>query len=78
MFGAILRLINILDSFPEFEGEQILNPRQVQDYKSYYLDVYEEFRRRAQGDKESIADDVVFEIELAKQVEASPDSMTSG
>lgn len=73
LFGAILRLINLLDSFPEFEGQEILNPRQVQDYKSYYLDLYEEFRRRSQGDKESIAEDVVFEIVLAKQVEVNVD-----
>ncbi|VEI13286.1 type I restriction endonuclease subunit R [Trueperella bialowiezensis] len=73
LFGAILRLINILDSFPEFAGSQLLDPRQIQDYKSHYLDLYDEFRRRSQGDKESIADDVVFEIELAKQVEVNVD-----
>ncbi|MDP9806314.1 type I site-specific restriction-modification system R (restriction) subunit [Trueperella bonasi] len=73
MFGAILRLINILDSFPEFEGAQLLSPRQVQDYEGLYINLYELFRERARADKESIADDVVFEIELIKQVEVNVD-----
>jgi type I restriction enzyme R subunit len=73
LFGQILRLQNILASFDEFAGDQLLSQRQGQDYRSVYLDLHAEFRKAQQGDKESIIDDVVFEIELIKQVEINVD-----
>ncbi|UXA07600.1 type I restriction endonuclease subunit R [Mycobacterium sp. SMC-2] len=73
LFGQILRLENILTSFDEFAGNEILTQRQSQDYRSVYLDLYAEFRKDADADKESIIDDVVFEIELIKQVEINVD-----
>lgn len=73
LFGAILRLQNILTSFDEFEGSEILNDRQAQDYRSIYLDLYAEFRKEKKADKELINDDIVFEIELIKQVEINVD-----
>ncbi|WP_396659307.1 type I restriction endonuclease subunit R [Microbacterium sp.] len=73
LFGAILRLHNILTSFDEFTGNAILTDRQGQDYRSVYLDLYAEFRKDKEADKEQINDDVVFEIELIKQVEINVD-----
>ncbi|WP_372466603.1 type I restriction endonuclease subunit R [Microbacterium maritypicum] len=73
LFGAILRLQNILTSFDDFEGQDPLSERQAQDYRSLYLDFYAEFRRDRDSDKELINDDVVFEIELIKQVEINVD-----
>ena len=73
LFGAILRLQNILTSFDEFEGNEMLTERQNQDYRSVYLDLYAEFRKDTTPEKESIVDDVVFEIELIKQVEINVD-----
>ncbi|MCE5203082.1 MAG: type I restriction endonuclease subunit R, partial [Actinomycetia bacterium] len=73
LFGAVLRLQNILTSFDDFAGNEILTERQSQDYRSVYLDLYAEFRRMADADKESINDDLVFEIELIKQVEINVD-----
>ena len=73
LFGAILRLQNILASFDEFAGDEILTERQGQDYRSVYLDLYAEFRNNKDADKEQINDDVVFEIELIKQVEINVD-----
>lgn len=73
LFGQILRLQNVLTSFDEFGGNEILTERQSQDYRSVYLDLYAEFRKDADADKESIIDDVVFEIELIKQVEINVD-----
>jgi type I restriction enzyme, R subunit len=73
LFGAILRLLNILTSFDEFAGNEILTPRQNQDYRSIYLDLYADLRRERRADRESIIDDVVFEIELIKQVEINVD-----
>lgn len=73
IFGEILRLRNVLTSFDEFEDQDILNERAVQDYKSIYLDLYREMRELNKTGRESITDDVVFEIELIKQVEVGVD-----
>lgn len=73
LFGAILRLLNILTSFDEFAGNEILTERQSQDYRSIYLDLYAEFRHESDAEKEPINEDVVFEIELIKQVEINVD-----
>jgi len=73
LFGAILRLHNILTAFDDFAGNEILTERQNQDYRSVYLDLYAEYRGKAGADKEPINDDIVFEIELIKQVEINVD-----
>ncbi|SHJ05039.1 Type I restriction and modification enzyme-subunit R C terminal [Tessaracoccus bendigoensis DSM 12906] len=73
LFGQILRLENILASFDDFRGAELLTARQGQDYRSRYLDLHAEFRRGSEAEKESINDDVVFEIELIKQVEINVD-----
>jgi type I restriction enzyme R subunit len=73
LFGDVLRLQNILVSFDNFAGNEILTERQRQDYQSVYLNLYAEFRRDYTADRESIINDVVFEIELIKQVEINVD-----
>lgn len=73
MFSALLRLRNILTSFDEFNGDSLLSPRQLQDYQSLYLNLHDKHRGQDTPDKESILDDVVFEIELIKQVEVNID-----
>ena len=73
LFGSILRLRNILHSFDDFNGSEILVPRDLQDYQSVYLNLYQDFRDKNDSDKEAINDDVVFEIELIKQVEINVD-----
>lgn len=73
LFGAILRLKNILTSFDDFAGNEILTEREFQDYQSLYLNLHAEFRSLANAEKESINDDIVFEIELIKQVEINVD-----
>ena len=72
LFGNILRLRNILTAFDRFVGNEILSPIDFQDYTGTYHDVYEEIKPKA-GDKDSIMDDVVFELELVKQVEVNID-----
>ena len=71
LFGNVLRLRNILSSFDKFVGEEILTPIAFQDYTSIYLDIREEFKN--DGDKVSIKEDIVFEMELVKQVEVNID-----
>ena len=73
LLGVILRLQNILTSFDDFAGNEIITARQMQDYRSIYLNLYAEFRKEGQSEKEAINDDVVFEIELIKQVEINVD-----
>lgn len=73
LWGAILRLRNILSSFDEFEGNEILSEREFQDYQSVYLDLYDKLRKHKDADKENINDDIVFEIELVKQVNINID-----
>lgn len=73
LYGAVLRLQNILTSFDDFQGNAILTERQDQDYRSVYLNFYAEYRKDADAEKEEINDDVVFEIELIKQVEINVD-----
>lgn len=72
LFGNILRLRNILSSFDRFVGNEILSPIDFQDYTGTYHDVYNEMKPKP-GDKDSILDDVVFEMELVKQVEVNID-----
>lgn len=73
LFGVILQLRNILASFDEFTGNEIISDRDWQDYNAIYLDLHARFRNQTEQDKESIQDDVVFEIELVKQVEINVD-----
>jgi len=73
LFGAILRLRNILTAFDEFSGDALLSERDIQQYSSTYLDLQKVFRGKSGTEKETINDDVVFEIELVKQVEVNVD-----
>ena len=73
LFGAILRIRNILTAFDDFEGNEILSKRDFQDYQSIYIDLYQDFRKGKDADKEDINDDIVFELELIKQIEVNID-----
>ncbi|MHB8091114.1 MAG: type I restriction endonuclease subunit R [Syntrophales bacterium] len=73
LYGAILRVRNILVTFDEFSGNEILTERDIQDYHSAYIDLYNEFRKTGEGEKENINDDIVFEMELIKQIEINID-----
>lgn len=73
LYGAILKVKNILSTFDDFAGREILSDRDVQDYHSMYINFYEERRKINDGDKENINDDLVFEMELIKQVEINID-----
>jgi type I restriction enzyme, R subunit len=73
LYGSILKAKNILSTFDEFIGREILSERDVQDYHSMYINLYHEFRNRNGGDAENVNDDIVFEMELIKQVEINID-----
>lgn len=73
LWGAILKMRNILTSFDEFEGNATISDRDIQDHQSNYLDLYNKWRRREDAEKENINDDIVFEMELVRQVEVNID-----
>ena len=73
LFGAVLRLRNILAAFDGFSGAEILSVRDFQDYQSVYIDLYQELAKDRHADREKINDDIVFEIELIRQIEINID-----
>ena len=42
LYGRILKVKNILSSFDQFKGQEILSQRDFQDYQSRYIDIYQE------------------------------------
>ena len=70
LFGSILRMRNILKSFDEFAGKEILTEGQFQDYCSRYIDL-KPLAHTHPG--EDITDEIQYEIELLKQIEVNID-----
>lgn len=73
LYGAILRMRNILTTFDQFDGDTMLEINDLQDYQSHYIDIHDEIRPDDKTEKENINDDVVFEMELIKQVDINID-----
>ena len=73
LFGTILSMRNILSSFDQFAEMDSIVARDLQNYQSIYLDLYDKYRRKGDAEKEDITDDIEFEIELIKQVEINID-----
>jgi len=71
LFGNILRLRNILSTFDEFADNTIISPIDFQDYTGIYNDIYDEFKPSVH--KDDITEDIVFEMELVKQIEVNID-----
>lgn len=73
LFGKILKIRNILTAFDQFENDSLLAERDLQDYQSVYIDLYQNLKGRQTGDKENINDDIIFELELIRQIEVNID-----
>ncbi|MBR0462847.1 MAG: type I restriction endonuclease subunit R [Clostridia bacterium] len=73
LFGAILRMRNLLASFDEFRGNELLTDRDMQDYLGRYQDLRDEWRNREKHEGADITDDIVFEVELIRQIEINID-----
>ena len=74
LFGALLRMRNLLSSFDDFKGNELISERDMQDYLGRYQDLRDEWNeRRKRGESTSIIDDIVFEVELIKQIEINID-----
>ena len=72
LFGNILKMRNLLSVFDQFEELDMLSERDIQDYTSIYLDLKDKIEK-VQKEKADICDDIVFEMELVKQVEVNID-----
>ena len=74
LFGAFLRMRNLLLSFDDFSDKEIMSERDIQDYMGRYQDLRDEWnKKREEGKSKDINDDIVFEIELIKQIEINID-----
>lgn len=74
LFGAVLKMRNLLSSFDQFAEVDPLSERDVQDYTSIYLNLRDWVKtQRETGEKEDITNDIEFEMELVKQVEVNID-----
>ena len=71
LMGEILRLRNVLGAFDDFTEEvRIVDEMHYQDYLGWYNNYYDEYRKPTHGgEREDIRDDIVFEMELVKQVQ---------
>lgn len=74
LFGAILRMRNLLVSFDEFKDKELITERDLQDYLGKYQDLRDEWKqKRRNGGSADVSDDIVFEVELIKQIEINID-----
>lgn len=64
-FRKLMRAMNVLQSYTDFDWEDItIDEQEFEDYKSKYLDLYEKVKRDTEKQKTSILDDIDFELEL--------------
>ena len=78
LMGAVLKMQNLLTSFDEFTIDKVkvseeldFNELKMQDYLGWYYSHYEKYKQEKaeQGGKsETIDDEVIYELELVKQV----------
>lgn len=73
LFGKVLRMMNLLNSFDDFEDNQILSEMDIQNYKSSYLDFKDLLVPTGTGEIVNVIEDLEFEMELIKQVEINID-----
>ena len=72
LFGAVLRMRNLLLSFDEFKDNELISERDLQDYLGRYQDLRDEWKNKRK-ESTDVTDDVVFEIELIRQIEINID-----
>ncbi len=65
IFRELMRLRNILESFSEFQNDDLtMTTQRFADYRSAYLDLYDKVKSDNKVEKASILEDVDFELEL--------------
>ena len=69
-FRNLIRLLNVSKSFTEFQFSDLnLDEQTFEDYKSKYLDIYDKTRTRNDEEKESLIEEIDFELELIQRDE---------
>ena len=64
-FRELMRVLNVLKTFTQFTFDDLsMNEQSFADYKSKYLDLYEQTKGQHQKEKVSILNDIDFELEL--------------
>ncbi len=64
-FRKLMRAMNVLQSYTDFDWEDLLiDEQEFEDYKSKYLYLYEKVKRDTEKQKTSILNDIDFELEL--------------
>nr|WP_315215296.1 type I restriction endonuclease subunit R [uncultured Flavobacterium sp.] len=64
-FRKLMRAMNVLQSYTDFDWEDLLiDEQEFEDFKSKYLDLYEKVKRDNEKQKTSILEDIDFELEL--------------
>lgn len=67
-YRNLIRVMNRLTTFTDFTFDHIdISEQEFQDYRSKYLDMYEEIKGKRSKEKVSILDDLDFEVELLKR-----------
>lgn len=73
LFGTVLRALNILLTFDEFAGNEIVDLNgDFLDYRSFYNELHDKYRPKG-ANAVNINDDLVFEMELMKSIEINID-----
>ena len=72
MYNCILKARNVLSTFDEFADADFYEFENFMNYQGAYLDLRDSYKKEAK-EKESILDDVVFEMEFIKQVDINID-----
>lgn len=73
LFNILINLINILSSFDDFKNDNNLSESDLECWRGNYLNYRDEFVKQADYNKENIVDDLLFEMELIKQVDVNID-----
>lgn len=67
-YRNLIRVMNRLSTFTEFSFDHInIEEQEFEDYRSKYLDLYDEVKSKTTKEKVSILNDLDFEVELLKR-----------
>ncbi|MFN5910833.1 MAG: type I restriction endonuclease subunit R, EcoR124 family, partial [Bacteroidota bacterium] len=69
-FRALMRVKNVLGSYTDFDWDDLgMDEQEFEDYKSKYLDLYDKVRSSREKKKESVLEEIDFELELIHREE---------
>ncbi len=67
-FRALIRVQNVISTFSDFDYEDVgISEQEIKDYQSKYLDIHSKVKNLSTTEKDSILDEVDFELELIQR-----------